>query len=105
MKLVPLILMTMILSNNGTGGWVYTYEPNSFFSWLKAFSVGAGSNFENPINLGSIENIESGTYLYDLFLDNCAWIGRQQQPYEYFANRQALAYSGKMEDIFDPGAG
>ncbi len=86
-------------SNNGTGGWVYSYEPNSFYSWLKAFSVGSGSNFDNPVNLGSIENIESGTYLYDLFLDNCAWIGRQLQPYEYFANRQALAYSGKMEDI------
>jgi len=87
------------LTNNGTGGWVYTYDPNSFFSWLNAFSVGDGSNFESLFDLGTNEDIESGTFLYDLFLDNCAWIGRQQQPYEYFANRQALAFSGKMEDI------
>ncbi len=46
-----------------------------------------------------LQNIEGGSYLYDLFLENCAWIGRQQHPYQYFANRQALTYSGKMEDI------
>jgi len=89
------------LTNNGTGGWAYTYNPNSFFSWLKAFEGGDGSNIENPTVFGSPENIESGTFLYDLFLDNCAWIGRQQQPYYYFANRQALAYSGRMEDILN----
>ena len=87
------------LSNNGTGGWVYTYNPNSFFSWLIAFGGGYGSDLKDSNNLGSFENVESGTYLYDLFIDNCAWIGRQQQPYEYFANRQSLAYSGRMEDI------
>ena len=87
------------LTNNGTGGWVYTYDPNSFFSWLKAFNGSDVSENGNSNNLGSNENIESGTYLFDLFLDNCAWIGRQQKPYEYFANRQALAYSGRMEDI------
>ncbi|MDP2964766.1 MAG: extracellular solute-binding protein [Pelolinea sp.] len=87
------------LNNNGTGGWVYSYNPYAFYSWLKAFGGGSKA-VGNKINtLGRNENVESGTYLYDLFLDNCAWIGRQQQPYEYFANRQALAYSGKMEDI------
>ena len=87
------------VTNNGTGGWVYTYDPNSFFSWLKTFNGGNGSDGNDSIVLGGAENVESGTYLYDLFLDNCAWIGRQQQPYAYFANRQALAYSGRMEDI------
>jgi len=87
------------LTNNGTGGWVYTYDPNSFFSWLKAFGGGYGSDDERPADFGSPANIQSGTFLYDLFLDNCAWIGRQQQPFFYFANRQALAYSGGMEDI------
>jgi ABC-type glycerol-3-phosphate transport system substrate-binding protein len=87
------------LTNNGTGGWVYSYNPLNFYSWLKAFRGSNETVIDNSNSLGSIENIESGTYLYDLFLDNCAWIGRQQQPHEYFANRQAVAYSGKMEDI------
>ncbi len=87
------------LSNNGTGGWIYTYDPNSFFSWMQAFSAGNRTDTEFSTDLGNPTDIESGTYLYDLFLNNCSWIGRQQQPYEYFANRQALAYSGRMEDI------
>ena len=87
------------LNNNGTGGWVYTYNPNSFFSWLKAFNGGYESDVDSTNNLGNIGNIESGTYLYDLFMDNCAWIGRQLQPYDYFAKRQAIAYSGRSEDI------
>ena len=87
------------LNNNGTGGWVYSYNPYAFYSWLKAFGGGSKADGNKTNTLGRNENVNSGTYLYDLFLDNCAWIGRQQQPYEYFANRQALAYSGKMEDI------
>jgi multiple sugar transport system substrate-binding protein len=86
-------------NNNGTGGWVYSYNPYAFYSWLNAFGGGNKSNGDEKNALGSSENVSSGTYLYDLFLNNCAWIGRQQLPYEYFANRQAIAYSGKMEDI------
>ncbi len=87
------------LNNNGTGGWVYSYNPYAFYSWLKAFGGGNEGVGNNTNSLGRNENVESGTYLNDLYLEDCAWIGRQQQPYEYFANRQALAYSGKMEDI------
>ncbi len=87
------------LDNNGTGGLIYSYNPNSIFSWLNAFGGENDLDLNNSNALESTENIESGIYLFDLFLDNCAWIGRQQQPYEYFANRQALAYSGRMEDI------
>jgi len=87
------------LNNNGTGGWVYSYNPYMFYSWVKAFGGGDEGEGNNAGSLGRNENVESGTYLYELFFDSCAWIGRQQQPYEYFANRQALAYSGKMEDI------
>ena len=87
------------LTNNGTGGWVYSYNPSVFYSWLKAFGGGNEIEINNSNSLERSENIESGSYLYDLFFENCAWIGRQQQPFEYFSNRQALAYSGRMEDI------
>jgi multiple sugar transport system substrate-binding protein len=86
-------------SNNGTGGWVYSYNPNAFYSWLKAFRNENVTNENMATILGRNENTEAGNYLSKLFLDNCAWIGRQQQPFEYFSNRQALAYSGRMEDI------
>jgi multiple sugar transport system substrate-binding protein len=86
-------------SNNGTGGWVYSYDPSAFYSWLKVFQAGVGANGDISSILGRNENIAAGDYLYNLFLDNCAWIGRQQQPFEYFSKRQAIAYSGRMEDI------
>jgi multiple sugar transport system substrate-binding protein len=87
------------LNNNGTGGWVYSYNPNAFYSWLKAFQSEHGASENIQEIFGRNENVIAGDYLYRLFLDNCSWIGRQQQPYEYFSNRQAVAYSGKMEDI------
>ncbi len=92
-------LQDNLLENNGTGGWVYSYNPVAFYSWLKSFRSESQSEESITGTFEGNENVENGIYLYDLFLENCAWIGRQQQPYEYFSNRLAIAYSGKMEDI------
>ena len=90
-----------VRENVGTGGWVYSFDSSAFLSWLKAFEGGVNDATGNISNLQRSENIESSTFLYDLFLpaNNCAWLGRQPLPYQYFANRQAISYSGIMEDI------
>jgi len=90
-----------VRENIGTGGWVYSSDSSAFYSWLKGFGGGANDPAENVSSLLSIGNIESSTFLYELFLpaNNCAWLGRQTLPYHYFANRQAIAYSGILEDI------
>lgn len=86
----------------GTGGWVYSLNSSAFLSWIKAFEGEVYDSAENISLLQRSGIIESSTYLYDLFLpaNNCAWLGRQPLPYQYFANRQAITYSGIMEDIF-----
>ena len=33
--------------------------------------------------------------------EGCAWRSRLPEPYEYFANRQALIFSGDMQDILE----
>ena len=38
--------------------------------------------------------------LYDWYERDCSWTGKQSEPYEYFARRFALFYSGSSEDIF-----
>jgi ABC-type glycerol-3-phosphate transport system substrate-binding protein len=90
-----------VRENIGTGGWVYSLDSSAFLSWLKAFEGGVNDPSGNISNLQGSGNIESSSYLYDLFLpaNNCAWLGRQPLPYQYFANRQAISYSGIMEDI------
>ena len=90
-----------IRENIGTGGWVYSLDSSALLSWLKAFEGGVNDPAGDISNLQGSGNIESSSYLYDLFLpaNNCAWLGRQPLPYQYFANRQAISYSGIMEDI------
>lgn len=87
--------------NIGTGGWVYSFDANAFYSWLKAFGGGMVLENESDAILGNPQNIESSNFLFEMFLpqNNCAWRGRQIVPFDYFANRQAVAYSGSMEDI------
>lgn len=87
--------------NIGTGGWVYSFDANAFYSWLKVFGGGTGKESGSDAGLANIQNIDGSNYLFEMFLpqNNCAWRGRQSVPFDYFANRQAIAYSGSMEDI------
>lgn len=85
----------------GTGGWVYSYDPYAFLSWLKSFNGAVTGTGREPISFNHVQNVAGGIFLYDMFLpvNNCAWLGRQTLPYQYFSRRQAMAYSGIMEDI------
>lgn len=87
--------------NIGTGGWVYSHDPLVTLSWLRAFGGGVGNGAEGGAVLSTKQNIKSSAFLYDMFLpvNNCAWQGRQPKSAGYFSKRQALAYSGKLEDV------
>ncbi len=88
------------LENNGTGGWLYDTKAFTMLSWLRAF------NGEDLIRSdGEISFAEDGSrvaleYLYDLYAQDCSWAGKQSQPFQYFADRYALFYSGDSRDIF-----
>ena len=92
-------LYDAISENNGTGGWIYNSEGLSLLSWLRVFGGGDLINSRSQPILTQPENIDALTFLFDLYLDDCAWTGKEQQPYAYFSNRFALFYSGQMEDI------
>jgi multiple sugar transport system substrate-binding protein len=87
------------IENNGTGGWIYSLDSLSLLSWLRAFGGGELVNSRFQPILSEPENIEALQYLYDIYLEDCAWSGKQQLPYSYFLRRNALLYSGQMEDI------
>ena len=92
-------LYDAIKENNGTGGWIYSNESLSLLSWLRVFGGGELINSRSQPILTQPENINALTFLFDLYLDDCAWTGKEPQPYAYFSNRFALFYSGQMEDI------
>jgi len=92
-------LYDTITENNGTGGWIYSSESLSLLSWLKVFGGGDLVNSRSQPIFTQPENISAFTFLYDLYLDDCAWTGRISEPYSYFSNRMALFYSGQMEDV------
>ena len=85
-------------SKHGTGGWIVSSDPEDVMSWLLVFT----QNGETPGELlrnadGEIfEN--AGSWLRNLFDNGCAWNSRLREPYDYFANRYALFYSGTYSD-------
>lgn len=88
------------ITNNGTGGWFFDTESDTVLSWLKTFNGGVfPSKAEQPIRFATDENINAYQYLFDLFHNDCAWVGRDDKPYMYFADRKTLTYSGRLEDI------
>jgi multiple sugar transport system substrate-binding protein len=88
------------LDNNGTGGWIYNSDPLTVISWMKAFEGG-----EIPINendqyiFGNQPNTNAFTFLQQIIKLGCAWVGKDPDPYQYFASRNALFYSGDLQDI------
>jgi ABC-type glycerol-3-phosphate transport system substrate-binding protein len=70
------------------------------YSWL--LTSGAEDIFDS--DSGSYQFDQPGvqealTYLLELQADDCAWKSRQPDPYDYFANRQVLAYTGSVSDV------
>lgn len=86
---------------HGTGGYLVDTSSLTALSWLAAFGAQpvpeeAGS----PYQFESEEGEQALAYLRKLFDSGCAWVGRNPEPYDYFARRMALVYSGTLPDIY-----
>ena len=83
---------------HGTGGWIVNADANSVMSWLLAFSRDEQS-VEDILQEESGDTfIDAASWLRNLFDNACAWTSRVREPYDYFANRYALFYSGTYSD-------
>lgn len=85
--------------NDFTGGYLMNYDPWVLLSWYWAFGG------EIPRDETPQFNNEAGQsafgYLESLYApeQNCIWVGRQPEPYWYFANRYAAVYAGILDQI------
>lgn len=85
----------------GTGGWLISSDPLSMAGWIEAFGgqlkPGSGGRyvFDTP------QSSQAFQYLKGLEDAGCAWLGRDPQPYDYFAGREALFYLGSLDDLTD----
>jgi ABC-type glycerol-3-phosphate transport system substrate-binding protein len=86
-----------IEDNDGTGGWLVNFEPAVLASWYAVFGG------ELPVNGFPNFDTEAGGEAFgtlkEAYDQGCFWIGRQPEPYFYFANRYALAYAGTLDQI------
>lgn len=86
--------------NNGTGGWLYSTDPLSVLSWMRAFGGG-----ELPINdtegyfFLDDNNKAAFEMLHDIFHIDCAWTGKEDDTDQYFAERKAIFFSGDLTNI------
>ena len=86
------------MGKHGTGGWIVSSDPEDVMSWLLSFT----KNNETPGELlrdeeGAVFQ-ETAAWLRNLFDNGCAWNSRLTEPYNYFAERYALFYSGTYSD-------
>lgn len=87
------------ISNDGMGGWIVETRGVTLWSWLRAFNADPSSAGMDDYRFASDEPADALTFLRGLLDDNCAWKSRLNEPYGYFATRQALFYSGMLEDV------
>ncbi|MBI9044409.1 MAG: extracellular solute-binding protein [Anaerolineaceae bacterium] len=87
-------------ANDGTGGWIVNMDPLVVLSWMQAFGVeGWPETDAGKYHFNSKEMKNMLSTLRELFDDGCIWISREPSPYKYFARREALIYSGSLQDI------
>ncbi len=89
-------------ANDGTGGYLINTDAETVLSWLMAFgSEPVPENDEQRYTFNNPASTEALVYLRGLFDEGCTWISRLDEPYDYFASRYALVYSGSLTDIPD----
>ncbi len=87
------------VENDGTGGWLVDTNANSMLAWIDAFGGQVVSMPSGQYAFATTEANAAFTFLKDLVGQGCAWSGIDPQPYDYFANREALFFSGNLADI------
>ena len=86
-----------IVENDGTGGWLINFDPRVLASWYQAF--GGSLAKSGPPSFNDEAGRDAFDYLKSVYDQGCIWIGRQPEPYFYFANRYALMYAGTLDQI------
>jgi multiple sugar transport system substrate-binding protein len=87
-------------SNDGTGGWYIDAAWQSAVSWLNSFGYSQiPSSGDETYTFSSPSAENAFKFIREISDQGCAWSGRQSDPSEYFSTRQALFYSGSMENI------
>ncbi|GAP15491.1 ABC-type sugar transport system, periplasmic component [Longilinea arvoryzae] len=86
------------ISNDGTGGWIVETGSGTLWSWLRSFGATPYIPETASYQFSTTQSEAAFSFLRTLVDDDCAWKSRLATPYDYFANRQALFYSGMLED-------
>ena len=79
------------------GGWLVNSDPEVLASWYLAFDGQLPIN--DPPKFNDEATAQAFSFLKDVYDEGCIWIGRQSEPYFYFANRYALMYAGTLDQI------
>ncbi len=88
------------LEKYGTGGWIIDTNPVTALSWFAVFGAQPVPDQAGmPYAFKGKEAEETFSYLRGLLDNGCAWLAKNPAPYEYFARRMALFYTGTLEDI------
>ena len=85
--------------NDGTGGWLVDSSATTMLGWMAAFKGSAETAAAGLYQFNTTQIADSFSYLKNLVGNGCAWLGLNPQPYDYFANREALFFSGDLRDI------
>ena len=86
--------------NDGMGGWLVDTSWQTAFSWLLSFEGGVLEG--NDYRFLTPNNIAAFKYLRLLSEKNCAWQATADvDPYQAFANREALFASVSLEEFSD----
>ncbi len=85
--------------NNGMGGWIINRSEYVLLSWMRSFGIADFPEAEETYSFDQTPTLQTMAFLRGLLDGNCAWVSRDPSPYEYFANRQALAFSAELNDL------
>lgn len=87
--------------NNGTGGWIYNTNAVTILSWMQVFGGGEiPEEARRGFSFNTEENQDALEFLRTIYQLDCAWTGKEADPYRYFAKRYALFYSGSSADWY-----
>lgn len=85
--------------NNGTGGWIVSRNEFVLINWMRAFGIEDFSDFNQPYPYNQPQSLQTMIFFRGLLDGNCAWVSRNPSPYQYFIDRQALAFSAELNDL------
>jgi multiple sugar transport system substrate-binding protein len=85
---------------DGLGGYIASRDADALLSWLAGFGYDDLPQAPgDAYKFATREGEAAFTALRQMTDDGCTWISRLPTPYDYFAERLALFYSGSTRDI------